>query len=179
LIWLLAGGASLAEASEWVGLHYTNAHIWMKRFREGGVAGLLDQAKSGRPRRYGDDATTEAIKAAAARPKNLGLKFTTWSLPKLREYLRRHPGLESITRSTIRRRLRQEGFGFRDGQPCCGSQDPDCEVKKQNRKALSPSAARRNRVMRRRTGAAGNDTSRRAPRTSHLYSLQRLGAREK
>src|SRR5579862_9968720 len=74
LIWLLAGGASLAEASEWVGLHYTNAHIWVKRFREAGVAGLLDQAKSGRPRRYGDDATTEVIKAVAARPKDLVLK---------------------------------------------------------------------------------------------------------
>ena len=33
---------------------------------------------------------------------------------------------------------------------------------KKNRKALSPSASRRNRGMRRRTGAAGNDTSRRA-----------------
>jgi transposase len=110
LIWLLAGGASLAEASEWVGVHYTNAHSWVKRFREAGVAGLLDQAKSGRPRRYGDDATTEVIKAAAARPKDLGLKFTTWSLPKLQEYLRRQPGLESITGSTIRRRLRQEAL---------------------------------------------------------------------
>ena len=130
LMWLLAGGASLAEASEWVGLHYTNAHIWVKRFREAGVAGLLDHPKSGRPRRYGDDVTTEVIKVAAARPKDLGLKFTTWSLPKLQEYLRRQPGLESITRSTIRRRLRQEGFGFRDGQTWCESQDPDFEVKK-------------------------------------------------
>src|SRR5580765_3842167 len=92
LIWLLAGGASLAEASEWVGLHYTNAHIWVKRFPEAGVAGLLDHPKSGRPRRYGDDVTTEVIKVAAARPKDLGLKFTTWSLPKLQEYLRENDG---------------------------------------------------------------------------------------
>jgi transposase len=129
LIWLLAGGASLAEASEWVGLHYTNAHIWVKRFVGAGLAGLSDHPKSGRPRVYGSDVTTEVIKAAA-RPKDLGLKFTTWSLPKLQEYLCRQPGLGSITRSTIRRRLRQEGFRFRDGQTWCESQDPDFEVKK-------------------------------------------------
>jgi transposase len=130
LIWLLAGGASLAEASEWVGLHYTNAHIWVKRFRESGLTGLSDHPKSGRPRVYGDEVTTELIKVAAARPKDLGLKFTTWSLPKLQEYLRRQSDLGTVTRSTIRRRLRQEGFRFRDGHTWCESQDPDFEVKK-------------------------------------------------
>jgi transposase len=130
LIWLLAGGASLAEASEWVGIHYTNAHIWVKRFREAGLAGLSDRPKSGRPRLYSNDVTTEVVKVAAARPKDLGLKFTTWSLPKLQEYLRQQPGVGAITRSTIRRRLRQEGFHFRDGQTWCESHDPDFEVKK-------------------------------------------------
>src|ERR1700722_1818296 len=67
LIWLLAGGASLAEASEWVGLHYTNAHIWTKRFLASGLAGLSDRPKSGRPRLYGKAIDTEVIKAAAAR----------------------------------------------------------------------------------------------------------------
>lgn len=130
LIWLLAGGTSLADASEFVELHYTNAHGWMKRFLEFGIAGLADRPKSGRPRRYGDEVTTEVIKAATARPKDLGLKFTTWSLPKLQEHLRQRLGVEGITRSTIRRRLRQQGFRFRDGQTWCESRDPDFEVKK-------------------------------------------------
>jgi transposase len=130
LIWLLAGGASLAEASEWVGVHYTNAHVWTRRFLESGIAGLSDRPKSGRPRRYGEEITTTIIKAATARPKDLGLKFTTWSLPKLQEHLRQQSGLEDITRSTIRRRLFQEGFRFQEGQTWCASRDPDFEVKK-------------------------------------------------
>jgi transposase len=130
LIWLLAGGASLIDASEWVGLHYTNAHLWVKRFRSSGIAGLSDQPKSGRPRIYGKDVDTEVIKAAAARPKDLGLRFTTWSLPKLQEYLTQQPGLKGITRSTIRRRLHQEGFHFYEGQTWCESNDPDFESKK-------------------------------------------------
>ena len=51
LIWLLAGGASLAVASEWVGLHYTNAHIWSKRFLKSGLAGLSDRPRRRPPAR--------------------------------------------------------------------------------------------------------------------------------
>ena len=130
LIWLLAGGASLIDASEWVGLHYTNAHLWVNRFLSSGIAGLSDHPKSGRPRIYGKDVDTEVIKAAAARPKDLGLPFTTWSLPKLQEYLSKQPDLKGITRSTIRRRLHQEGFHFYEGQTWCESNDPDFESKK-------------------------------------------------
>lgn len=130
LIWLLAGGSSLSEASEWAEIHYTNAHLWMKRFLESGIAGLLDRPKTGRPRIYGADFDTTIVKAAAARPKDLGLVFTTWSLPKLEEYLKEQPGLAGITRSTIRRRLHQEGFHFYEGQTWCESQDPDFESKK-------------------------------------------------
>lgn len=130
LIWLLAGGASLAEASEWVEIHYTNAHLWMKRFLESGIAGLSDRPKAGRPRLYGADFDTAIVKVAAARPKDLGLPFTTWSLPKLEEYLKTQPGLTGITRSTIRRRLHQEGFHFYEGQTWCESSDPEFESKK-------------------------------------------------
>lgn len=130
LIWLLAGGASLTEASEWVGLHYTNAHIWTRRFLESGLAGLSDRPKSGRPRVYGKEIDTAVIKAAAARPKDLGLPFTTWSLSKLQEYLSKQPALAGITQSTIRRRLHQEGFHFYEGQTWCESQDPEFESKK-------------------------------------------------
>jgi transposase len=97
---------------------------------ESGIAGLSDRPRAGRPRRYDDEITTKIIKVAAARPKDLGLKFTTWSLPKLQEYLRQQSGLGDITRSTIRRRLLQEGFRFREGRTWCESHDPDFEVKK-------------------------------------------------
>jgi len=130
LIWELAPGASLAEASEQANLHYTNAHQWVKRFLKSGVAGLWDRAKSGRPRRYGHALTTEILQVATARPEDLGLGFTTWSLPKLEEYLRQRPGMKQVARSTIRRRLREAGLRFRASQTWCESTDPDYEVKK-------------------------------------------------
>ena len=130
LIWQLAAGASLAEASDWVGLHYTNAHRWGRRFLAAGVAGLRDRPKSGRPRDYGHQETTEILKVATARPADLGLGFTTWSLPKLEQYLRQRRATKNLSRSTIRRRLREAGLRFRTGQTWCQSSGPDCEVKK-------------------------------------------------
>lgn len=94
------------------------------------LSGLTDRPKSGRPRLYGKDVDTRIIKAAAARPKDLGLPFTTWSLPKLQDYLSKQVGLEGIARSTIRRRLHQEGFHFYEGQTWCESQDPEFESKR-------------------------------------------------
>jgi len=67
---------------------------------------------------------------ATAHPRDRGLDFTTWSLPKLEEYLRQRPGLKHLARSTIRRRLRAAGLRYRAGQTWCQSTDPDFEVKK-------------------------------------------------
>jgi len=130
LIWELAAGSSLAEASEAVGLHYTNAHRWVRRFLASGVKGLVEGPRSGRPPAYDREATSEILTVATARPPDLGLGFTTWSLPKLEEYLRQRPSLKHLARSTIRRRLRAACLGYRAGQTWCQSSDPDFEVKK-------------------------------------------------
>src|SRR5437762_2738283 len=95
-----------------------------------GVKGLTDRTRSGRPPDYAAGATSEILKVATAHPEDLGLGFTTWSLPKLEEYLRQQPGLKHLARSTIRRRLHHAGLRYRAGQTWCLSTDPDFEVKK-------------------------------------------------
>ena len=133
----LAAGVSLTEASEWAGFHYINAHRWVQRFLGSGVAGLGNRPKSGRPRAYGRRQTREILQVAAARPADLGLGFTTWSLPKLEQYLRRRPATKHLSRSTIRRRLREAGLRFRAGRTWCESGDPEFEVKKPHGDAVS------------------------------------------
>ena len=130
LIWELAAGSSLVEASETVDLHYTNAHHRLRRFLVAGIPGLADRPRSGRPPDYDAQTTTEILKVATARPQDLGLGFTTWSLPKLEEFLQRRRGLKRLARSTIRRRLRAAGLHYRAGRTWCQSADPDFEVKK-------------------------------------------------
>jgi hypothetical protein len=66
-------------------------------------------------RAHDAEATTEILKVATAHPRDLGLGFTTWSLPKLEEYLRQRPTLKGLARSTIRR-LRAAGLRYRAGR---------------------------------------------------------------
>lgn len=129
LIWELTAGCNLSEASELAGLHYTNARLWVVRFENEGVEGLLGRPRSGRPPVYTDKMHTLVIKAATSRPADLGLDFTTWSLTKLEQYLQDRRGL-TLSRETIRRILHQYGLRFLTGQTWCESSDPDFEVKK-------------------------------------------------
>jgi transposase len=130
LIWQLAAGFNLSEASEIAGLHYTNAHKWVGRFQREGLEALADRARPGRPRRYADQSEERIVGVATSRPSDLGLGFTTWSLRKLEEHLRRQPGMGSISRETVRRVLDRHGLRFLTGQTWCVSEDPEFEVKK-------------------------------------------------
>jgi transposase len=130
LIWQLAAGFNLSEASQIAGLHYTNAHIWVKRFQKSGISGLGNLPRPGRPKIYGKNPETLVIQAATSRPQDLGLGFTTWSLAKLEAHLRKRPSLKFISRETIRRVLGRHGIRFLTGQTWCESDDPDFEVKK-------------------------------------------------
>jgi transposase len=130
LIWELASGCNLSEAAEFAGLHYTNAHLWVKRFQNEGVDRIVGRSRPGRPRVYGTKAETRIIKMATSHPTDLGLGFTTWSLAKLEEYLRSRKGMENLSRETIRRVLHRHGLHFLTGQTWCESNDPDFEVKK-------------------------------------------------
>jgi transposase len=116
LIWQLAAGVSLAKASERAGLSYPNAHHCMRRFLKLGMGGLHDRARAGRPRRYGSRETSRILKSAATPPRDLGLDFITWTLPRLEEYLRGQRGLGHLARSTIRRRLIEAGMHLQAGR---------------------------------------------------------------
>ena len=130
LIWLLAGGYSIAAAGEYVGLHYTNAHRWVKRFEAEGLGGLQSRARQGRPRVYDGAAEDRVVDLATSRPKDLGLEFTTWSLPKLTKHLRGHEGLPGISHETVRGILRRRKLRVLAGRTWCESEDPDYEAKR-------------------------------------------------
>jgi len=130
VVWLLAGGYSIADASEYVGLHYTNAHKWVKRFEAEGLEGLRSRSRQGRPRVYDESAEDMVVDLATSRPKDLGLDFNTWSLTKLANHLREHEQLPDISHETVRCILRRRGLRFLTGRTWCESDDPEFEAKK-------------------------------------------------
>lgn len=130
LIWHLAAGYNISESAELAGLHYTNAHLWVKKFHQEGLSRLFGKPRPGRPRVYEEDEETIVIRTATSRPTDLGLKFTTWSLIKLENHLRSEYGFQNLSRETIRRILHRHGLNFLSGETWCESNDPEFEVKK-------------------------------------------------
>jgi len=130
LIWLLAGRYSIARASEYLGVAYSTAHKWVKRFEAEGLDGLRTRPRSGRPRVYDQAAEDLVMDLATSQPKDLDLGFTTWSLAKLADHLHEHERLAQISHETVRRILQRRGLRHLTGRTWCESDDPDFEAKK-------------------------------------------------
>lgn len=130
LILKISEGKSLYNAKDIVGISYQNANKWVHRFKKLGISGLKDSPRSGRPPIYGDKEKKEIIKVITSRPSDLGLPFTTWSLPKTRNYLQDKNILPNISWDTIRRVIKDAGFKYRMSRTWCYSNDPLFEVKK-------------------------------------------------
>lgn len=85
---------------------------WHRRYRATGLAGLANQAKSGRPAKA-DDAYLETLAhALATDPRTLGYAFSVWTINKLRHYLEEQTGI-LLSYSRMRALLSKHGYVYR------------------------------------------------------------------
>jgi transposase len=112
----IAGGLGIGEDT---------VRSWLKRFNAGGLAGLADAPRAGRPPVYTPEQVGEVVATALTDPQTLGLPFGCWTLDRLEVYLNEERDLP-IKRSRIDDLLIAEGlhwraqetwFGERAGRP--------------------------------------------------------------
>jgi transposase len=60
---------------------------WHRRYRQGGLAGLQDKPRSGRPSKADADYVARLEQLLEIDPRTLGLPFTIWTINRLRLYL--------------------------------------------------------------------------------------------
>lgn len=81
--------------------------IWRTRaaYLQGGLDfALHDEARPGKPKRYEADAEAQVTALACSAP---AAGAERWTIALLTEAARRHPGMKSISRETIRRVLKK------------------------------------------------------------------------
>jgi transposase len=66
---------------------------WHRRYRAAGVAGLVNQAKRGRPGKADDQYLAEVERALDSNPRTLGYAFSVWTINKLRKHLEKQTGI--------------------------------------------------------------------------------------
>lgn len=124
-------GRKAAEIADRVGVHFTVVYDWTKRFNTSGFTTFEKPPNpKGRASSISSEQIRRLIRVALARPEDLGLPFTTWSVKKLNDYCRREGILPPVTDEWVRRLLRREGITHQRTGTWKKSPDPEFEVKK-------------------------------------------------
>jgi transposase len=130
MIWYATQHWSASKIGKHLQVDYETVCRWIHRFNEKGLAGLRDEARSGRPAIYSVDEVSLVIQTALTLPQELGLPFGSWTLDRLQAYLQEEKGL-SMKRSRIDEILLKEGLRWRKQEWWFGVRvDPDFAKKR-------------------------------------------------
>ena len=111
---------------------------WLKHYVAGGLEGLQDAPRPGRPAQVTAAYRGELRTAVRRRPRSLGLPFSLWTLQRLVDYLDEKTGLR-ISNETVRRTLKQVNIVLSRPQHTISSPDPEYQVKKRRLKTPATS----------------------------------------
>lgn len=130
IIYLSAQKVPIAEIVNRVGLSRQSVFFWLNRFEDFGIDGLETQARPGRPVAFTKEISKRIVRIATSKPKDLGLNFTTWSLPKIKNYLITHKIVDYICIESVRTCLRKGGLSLKSARKWMVSRDPHFAEKK-------------------------------------------------
>jgi transposase len=147
LLLLTADGHPKQALAQTLGCSTATIDRIRRRYRTRGLAGLLHTKPPGRPSRATPDYRAEMARAIQTPPRDLGYGFSTWSVARLAQHLKKTTGI-ALSADQVRRLLRQARFsvqrpkhtmrGKRDEQDFERAQ---AELKDLEAQALQPQAA--------------------------------------
>ena len=99
ICWLAAQGQRVAAIKGQLGAADGTERLWIPRFNTGGLEGLQDRRRGGRPATYTPE-QVGVVAASLTNPQELGLPFASWTLDRLAAYLNEKRDI-AIKRSRI------------------------------------------------------------------------------
>lgn len=133
IILLRNEGYTVPEIRRKTNHHDNNIRKWIHRFNGHGMDGIVSSRKHGHDAlNITDDIENEIVSIASANPRELGLKFSTWSLRVLAGYVMEKKIVGSISHAEIRNVLLKHGIEWRHSKTVLGSKSkgPDYDLKK-------------------------------------------------
>ena len=105
---------------------------WYDRWCSGGVEGLANKPKSGRPLKADAEYTAALLEVIEKEPSELGYDFTIWTIDRLRAHLEKKTGIR-LSESRFRALLKRKGYRYRRPKYDLGHmQDKDAKAKAQD-----------------------------------------------
>ena len=112
VVLLSAARVAIGEIGRRLGLSRPTVSHWLDRFERSGVAGLGDRPRAGRPVRISPDVLRHISMAVSARPRDLGIPGTRWSLARLRQYLLQTRVVPVLSLESLRIAMKRAGLAF-------------------------------------------------------------------
>lgn len=110
IVLLAADGVQNVDIAARVGVCVDVASRWRKRFCEGGLAGLADRTRSGRPRRFGSEVVAGVKALACEPPEQRQVPLSRWSSAELADQAVAEGLVSGISSSTVRRWLHADAI---------------------------------------------------------------------
>jgi transposase len=133
---LLAGeeGYTVPEIREMTNIYDKTIRKWIHRFNDYGVCGLFTETDYSRIIKITDKAKDEILRISSTNPREIGLKFSTWSLRSIAGYVKEKKLIkeDGISHTAIRDILIEKGVEWRHSKTILGgkSKDPEYDLKK-------------------------------------------------
>jgi transposase len=85
---------------------------WFARWQSGGVEGLANQPKSGRPPKTNDAYSLTLVEVIEKEPSAVGYDFMIWTVERLSAHLEKITGI-ALSESRLRALIKQKGYRYR------------------------------------------------------------------
>jgi len=109
---LLHLGYKPEQVAEMQAVSKPTIYSWIERWREGGVEGLVNKPRSGRPPKADDEYSLALMEAMDKEPKTFGYEFSVWTIDRLRAHLEKETGV-SLSKSRFQALLKRKGYRYR------------------------------------------------------------------
>lgn len=109
---LLHLGYSPEEVAQMLVVEAATIYNWRKRWRKGGVEGLANRPRSGRPRHATVDYRALIDTTLAQPPVAAGYEFAIWTIERLRQHLLNQTGID-LSGERLRVLLTEMGYVYR------------------------------------------------------------------
>ena len=138
IVLLASEGYTVPEIREMTNTYDKTIRKWIHKFNEMGIDGLFTKIDYSPMVKIDNDARKQIVKIASTNPRDLGLKFSTWSLRSLAGYLTKEDKKivkQGISHTRIKDILNESKIEWRNSKIILGkSRDPEYELKKRGLK---------------------------------------------
>ena len=121
-ILLVAQGVTCPEVASLLGDATRTVQYWVRRFEQGGLAGLADADRPGRPKKLTEYQFEQINRALRDTPRAVGLSTNIWDGKTLSEHIHRQFEVNIGVRQ-CQRLFRQLGFRLRKPRPVIAKAD--------------------------------------------------------